>query len=160
MYFGLDDSQRSLNGNCKILNQIGMNHGVLTVHLLYSNSYDGTDQNIHYIWSLEAPSVYDGPSIREFLLNYCKDDDFVLACKHYRIYPDLKDLEFLNFDKKSRELRYLHHLLSKADKEARSASAKIYEILIKGRISEIRNYQQFYFGDSSILDEILSLDEI
>jgi hypothetical protein len=140
-FYGFDDSQRSLNGNCKFLRENGLEKTIITVHFLYSDEQDLNN----YIWTLGAPDISHGKEIAKFLQKHCSNDDKVIACPHYGIYPAVASLAFLILVG-PRELRNLYYLYTRADKCAREMSKEIYDAFIQGDFERIEVYMQHYFG--------------
>jgi hypothetical protein len=162
IFYGLDDSQRPLNGNCRVLTEFGLKRTVITVHYLFLDDNSG-----EYIWTLGTPEASHGENIAKFLLPYLTRG-IVVACRHYyETYPVLTGLHPWLYFTTNRSARRLFYYLDGekfnlksstsydpcicAYKGAHSASRKtsrqIYDAFIQGDFEKIKVYMEHYFGE-------------
>lgn len=148
VFFGLDDSQRVINGNNRFLRMNGYTSSVITVHALYP---EDLEIGIHYIWTLGPPDIPTHQHyIRDFLDKFCTPMDVVIACVHYFMYPEIRCLPYIVFSNR-REFRDHMLVYNKADRTARKISKDIMTALERGDVESMEIYKKFFFGNFNSL---------
>ena len=164
IFYGLDDSQRPLNGDCTAFKKIGLEGAAIIVH--YLNLGKSGD----YIWTLGRPQLSHLQDILGFLQRYLTNGEVIIACRHYyEIYPPLAGLNlpiYFTTNRRGKTLFYICNGKRKflecdkndkriiayksADSASRIVSSEIYKNLAQwdqGGFERIKDLRQHYFGD-------------